>query len=66
VNSEHNHDVTQNFQGHKYAERLRPEEKELVRGLRDNMAAPRNIMSTLKKRRVTTATTMNTYIMHDT
>jgi hypothetical protein len=61
VNSEHNHDVI-----HKYAERLRPEEKELVRGLRDNMAAPRNIMSTLKKRRVTTATTMNTYIMHDT
>jgi hypothetical protein len=50
--------MTQNFQGHKYAERLRPEEKKLVQELTDNMAAPRNIMATLKKRRKTTATTM--------
>jgi hypothetical protein len=52
VNGEHNHDMTQNFEGHKYVERLRlrPEEKELVRELIDNMAASKNIMSTLKKR----------------
>jgi hypothetical protein len=30
VNGEHNHEMTQNFQGHKYGERLRPEEQEVV------------------------------------
>jgi hypothetical protein len=30
VNSEHDHDMNQNFLGHKYFERLRPDEKELV------------------------------------
>ncbi|MCI31036.1 otubain, partial [Trifolium medium] len=29
VNSEHKHEMTEDFQGHKYAERLLPEEKEL-------------------------------------
>jgi hypothetical protein len=47
-----------NFQGHKHVERLRPDEKELVQELTENMAAPRNIMSTLKNRRETTATTI--------
>ncbi|MCI55479.1 protein FAR1-RELATED SEQUENCE 5, partial [Trifolium medium] len=35
-----------------------PDEKELVRELTENMALPRNILSTLKKRRPQTATTM--------
>jgi hypothetical protein len=48
-NDEHNHEMTQNFQGHKNIERLRPDEKELVGELTENMAVPRN-MSTLKKR----------------
>jgi hypothetical protein len=39
VNGEHNHDMTQYFQGHKYVKRLR---------LTENMALPRNIMSALK------------------
>jgi hypothetical protein len=43
-----------NFQGHKHVGRLRPDEKELVQELTENMAAPRNIMSTLKNRRETT------------
>ncbi|PNX94134.1 protein FAR1-related sequence 5-like [Trifolium pratense] len=50
--------MTEYFQGHKYAKRLLPEEKELVRELTENMALPRNIMLTLKKRRPQTATTM--------
>jgi alpha-glucosidase len=49
VNNKHNHEMTQNFQVHKYAERLRPDEKDLVLELTESMAAPRNIMSTLKK-----------------
>jgi hypothetical protein len=51
VNGEHNHELNQNFRGHKYGERLRPEEKELVREMTNNIAAPKNIPSTLKKRR---------------
>jgi hypothetical protein len=57
VNSEHDHDMNQNFLGHKYFERLRPDEKELVREMTDNMEASRNILSTLKKRRKTSTTT---------
>jgi hypothetical protein len=49
VKDEHNHDVTQNFQGHKYAERLRPGEKELVRELTDNMAACLIILNTFTR-----------------
>jgi hypothetical protein len=30
VNCEHNHEMTKNFQSHKYVERFRPEEKKLV------------------------------------
>jgi hypothetical protein len=56
VNGEYNHDMPQNFQCHKYVGRLRPEEKELIRKLTDNMATPRNIMATLKYRQKTTAT----------
>jgi hypothetical protein len=41
--------MTQNFQGHKNGERLRPEEQEVVQEMTNNMAAPRNILSTLKK-----------------
>jgi hypothetical protein len=63
VNGEHNHDMTQYFQGHKYVERLRPKDKELVCELTENMALPRNIMSTLKIRRQLMATTMHqTYL----
>jgi hypothetical protein len=58
VNGEHNHDTTQHFQGHKYSEWLWLDEKELVPEQTENMDAPRNIMSTLKKRRVTTKTTI--------
>ncbi|XP_045830917.1 protein FAR1-RELATED SEQUENCE 5-like [Trifolium pratense] len=58
VNDEHKHEMTGDFQGHKYAQRLLPEEKELVRELTENMALPRNIMTTQKKRRPQTATTM--------
>ncbi|MCI10649.1 FAR1-related protein [Trifolium medium] len=50
--------MTQHFQGHKIVERLRPDEKELVRELTENMVLPRNIMLTLKKRRQLTATTI--------
>jgi L-arabinose isomerase len=58
VNGEHNHEMTRHFQGHKNVERLRPDETELVRELTENMAAPRNIKLTLKKRQETMATTI--------
>ncbi|MCH89189.1 otubain [Trifolium medium] len=58
VKGEHNYEMTQHFQGHEYAEWLRLNEKDLVRELTGNMALPRNIMSTLKKRRQLTATTI--------
>ncbi|MCI47733.1 FAR1 DNA-binding domain protein, partial [Trifolium medium] len=44
VNGEHNHEMTRDFQGHKYVEMLQTDEKELVRELTENMALPRNIM----------------------
>jgi hypothetical protein len=44
--------------GHKYVERLRLEEKDLVREMTSNMFFLRNIMSTLKKRRQVTARTI--------
>jgi hypothetical protein len=47
--------MTQNLQGHKCGEQLRPDKKELVREMTKNMAATRNILSTLKKRRKTSA-----------
>ncbi|MCH89445.1 FAR1-related protein, partial [Trifolium medium] len=56
VNREHNHEMTQHFEGHKYAERLRPEQKDLFCEMATNMAL-QNHMSTLKKRRQLTATT---------
>jgi hypothetical protein len=48
--------MTQDFQGHKYVEWLRSNEKDLVRDMTD--ALPRNIMSTLKKKRQLAATTI--------
>ncbi|PNY02756.1 protein FAR1-related sequence 5-like, partial [Trifolium pratense] len=58
VNGEHDHEMNEHFQGHKYVERLRPEEKELVRELTKNMTLMRNIMSTLKKTWQLMATTI--------
>ncbi|MCH81048.1 FAR1-related protein, partial [Trifolium medium] len=58
VNGVHNHKMTQNFEGHKVAERLTEEEKLLVRQMTKNNTLPRNIMTTLKKGRQMSATTV--------
>ncbi|GAU13438.1 hypothetical protein TSUD_127340 [Trifolium subterraneum] len=50
--------MTQHFQGHKYVEQLRPDEKELMRELTENMALSRNSISNLKNGRQLTATTI--------
>jgi hypothetical protein len=62
VNGEHNHNMTQKI--YKYAKRLRPDEKELVQELTKYMAAPRNIMSTLRSGRQQQLQPSNTSTMH--
>jgi hypothetical protein len=46
------------LEGHKYAERPIPKEAALVREMSKNNAPPRNILSTIRKKNSTSATTI--------
>ncbi|CAJ2668212.1 unnamed protein product [Trifolium pratense] len=58
VNGEHNHELSNNHEGHILAGRLQPEEKEVVCELTRNLVAPKNILSTLKGRNPETKISM--------
>ncbi|PNX66053.1 otubain, partial [Trifolium pratense] len=49
VSGIHNHVLDKVLQGHLVVGRLKPEEKEMVAEMSENLIPPRNIMSTLKK-----------------
>jgi len=58
VKDEHNHEMAQTFQGHKYFERPRPEENMLILELTTSMVLLRNIMTTLHNRNGRSAITI--------
>ncbi|MCH90815.1 protein FAR1-RELATED SEQUENCE 6, partial [Trifolium medium] len=58
LNGTHNHVMAQRQEGHIYAERLEPEEIELVREMTKNRAPPRNILSTVRRKYPSTWTTI--------
>ena len=47
---EHNHEISQCFQGNKYVKRLKLEENRHVHEITTSMVLPRNIMTTLHNR----------------
>ncbi|XP_050891220.1 uncharacterized protein LOC127096711 isoform X2 [Lathyrus oleraceus] len=58
VCGKHNHEMTENLQGHPIASRLNVEEKKLVYEMINNMVLPKDILMTLKKRRPDNVTTI--------
>jgi len=55
---EHNHEISQCFQGNKYVKRLKLEENRHVHEITTSMVLPRNILTKLKKRNGKSATTI--------
>lgn len=58
VCGKHNHEMAENLQGHPIASRLNVEEKKLVYEMINDMVLPKDILTTLKKRRPDNLTTI--------
>jgi hypothetical protein len=50
--------MTKRFEGHKYVERLKPEEALIVREMSKNNTLLRNILSTIRNKSSTSSTTI--------